>query len=89
MKELLNVGNGALVFTEQAGDFTLAFNKDAMVGGGAAAGIIEMEGAGKVVLKGKLAFDLGMKIVEAHSPAPLVAIEEAVQGVADAAISQM
>lgn len=88
MKELMNIGNGAVVLTEEAGEFTLSVNEQAAVGGGQAAGIVSVEGSGKLVLKGKLAFDLGMKILEAHSPAALVPFEEGAAAIADGAISQ-
>lgn len=87
MKTLLSLAGGAVVLTEQAGDFTLTFDKDLLVGGGAAAGIVEIEGAGKIVLKGKVAFDLGMKILESHSPAALVPLEEGAAAMADGAIA--
>lgn len=89
MKTLMNIGNGAVVLTEQGGDFSLAFDKDLLVGGGAAAGIVEFEGSGKIVLKGKMAFDLGMAILKAHSPAPFVALEEGAQAIADKAINSI
>lgn len=88
MKVLLNLGNGALVLSEQAGVFTLALNAQAQVGGGEAAGVVAVQGSGSIVLNGKLAFDLGMKILEAHSPAAIVPLEQIVQGIADTAISQ-
>lgn len=87
MRELFNIGNGAVVLSEQGGDFTLAFDKDLVVGGGLAAGIVEIEGSGKLVLKGKLAFDLGMKILEAHGPAALVPFEQGAAAIADGAIA--
>lgn len=87
MKQLVSVGNGAVVLSEQAGDFTLSFNKDLLVGGGLAAGIVEIEGSGKLVLKGKMAFDLGMAILEAHSPAALVPLEVGAAAIADSAIA--
>lgn len=87
MKEILNIGGGAVILSEQAGDFILAFNEQAAIGGGAAAGIIQIQGAGLVVLKGKMAFDLGMKLLEAHSPAALVPLEEGLKTIVDGAIS--
>lgn len=87
MKELMNIGNGAVILTEQGGDFTLSVNEQAAVGGGAASGIVSVKGSGSVVIKGKLAFDLGMKLLEAHSPAAIIPIEAAVQAIADGAIS--
>ena len=88
MKTIFNLGNGAITLTEQAGQFTLAFNKDLLAGGGKALGIVELEGSGKLVLQGKVAFDLGMAILEAHSPAALLPLEEIGQAAADVAIAQ-
>lgn len=87
-KVIFNIGNGALVLSEQGGDFTLALSDQVAVGGGAASGIVSAQGSGSIVLHGKQAFDLGMALLEAHSPAAVVPLEEAVQGIADAAISQ-
>lgn len=87
MKELLNIGNGAVILSEQAGDFTLTFSEKAALGGGSAAGIVSVQGSGSVILKGKLAFDLGMKLLEAHSPAAIVPFEQGAQAIADGAIA--
>ena len=87
MKTLFNIGNGAITLTELAGAFTLTFDKDLLAGGGAALGIISIEGSGKIVMQGKLAFDLGMRILEAHSPAALVPLEVGGQAIADAEIA--
>lgn len=88
MKTLLNVGNGALVITEQGGNITISISKSAQVGGGSVAGILTAEGEGSITVKGKVGFDAGMKLLEAHSPAPLVAMEEAGQALADAALDK-
>lgn len=87
-KILLNIGNGALVLSEQGGDFTLAVTDQVALGGGPAAGVVSAQGSGAIVLKGKMAFDLGMALLEAHSPAAIVPLEQAVQAIADSAISQ-
>jgi len=87
MKTLLNVGNGALVITEEAGDFTIAVSKAALVGGGSVTGIVSLKGEAKIVVKGKLAFDAGMKLLEAHSPAALVPIEQGAAAVVDGVLS--
>lgn len=89
MKELLNLGNGAVVVSEQAGDFTLALSETAALGGGSAAGVVSVQGSGSVILKGKMAFDLGMKLIEAHSPAALVPIEEGAAAIVDSTIAAL
>jgi hypothetical protein len=83
MKTLLNLGNGALVLTEEGGAFTLTFSDKAALGGGSAAGVVSVQGSGSLVLEGKLAFDLGMKLLEAHSPAALVPLEAAAASIVD------
>lgn len=88
MKTLLSLANGAFTITEQGGVFTISLNDKVSVGGGKAAGIVSLQGAGSIVLSGKQAFDLGMALLEAHSPAALVPIEEGAQAIADAAISE-
>lgn len=87
MKTIFNLGNGLLVLTEQGGIFTLTLTGKATLGGGAVAGVVSAQGAGSIVISGKQAFDLGMSILEAHSPAALVAIEQAGQAMADVAIT--
>lgn len=87
MKTILSLLNGAFVITEQAGVFTISINESLVVGGGPAKGVISLAGTGSVVVSGKQAFDLGMALLEAHSPSALVPIEEAAQAMADAAIT--
>lgn len=87
MKELYNIGNGALVLSEQGGDFKLTFSEKAALGGGLAAGIVSIQGEGTLLLKGKMGFDLGMKIIEAHSPAPLAAMEAAGAAIVDGVVA--
>jgi hypothetical protein len=88
-KELLNLGEGKLVVSEEAGNFEVAINASVEVGGGDAAGVVTAEGAGKVVLHGKQAFDLGMKLLEAHSPAPIAAIEAGAAAIVDQVIDKV
>lgn len=87
-KILLDIGNGVVVLSEEGGNFTLTINAEAQLGGGKASGIISAKDAGSVTLHGKQVFDLGMAILEAHSPAPVVPLEQAVQAIADNAIDQ-
>lgn len=89
MKVLLNIANGALVLSEQGGDFTLAISDSAALGGGSASGIVSVQGSGSLVLKGKLAFDLAMKVLEAHSPAALVPLEAGAAAVVDSAVAAL
>lgn len=89
MKVLLDIGHGALVLSEQGGDFTLTISETAALGGGQAAGIVSAQGSGSLVLKGKVAFDLGMAVLKAHSPAALIPLEEGAQAIADAEISKV
>lgn len=87
MKELLNVGNGAFVISEQGGDFKFSLGGQAALGGGSVAGVLAVEGSGSIVLKGRLGFDAAMKLIEAHSPPALVALEVGAAAVVDAVIS--
>lgn len=88
-KELFNFGNGAVVLSEEAGVVTLSLSEQASLGGGEAAGVISVQGSGSVVLKGKVGFDLAMKLLEAHSPAAFVPIEVAAAAIVDAAIEKL
>ena len=87
MKTIFSVGNGVLTLTEQGGDFTLSINAKADLGGGSAAGVVSVQDSGSLVLKGKLAFDLGMALLEAHSPATLVPLEQGAAAVVDGVIA--
>lgn len=89
MKVLYNVGNGALVLSQQGGNFQLAFSEKAALGGGLAAGILSIQGEGVILLQGKLGFDLGMKILESHSPGPLVPIEVAGAAIVDGVVGSL
>lgn len=89
MKEIMNIGNGAIVISEEGGTFTMAVNDQVALGGGSANGIVSLKGSGTCVVKGKLAFDLAMAVLKAHSPAALVPIESGVQAIADAAIDSL
>lgn len=89
MKTLFSILNGAFTVTEDGGNVTLSINESANVGGGAAAGIIALQGSGSVVLKGKLAFDLGLKVAEADSPSAIVPLEVAAGAVVDSAIGSL
>lgn len=88
MKELLNIGNGLVVISEEAGKVTLAISGEESLGGGQAAGILSAEGSGKVQLSGKQAFDLGMKLLESHVPGALVPLLETARVLADALIDK-
>ncbi len=88
MKTLVSLDGGVLVVQEEAGKFELAVNDAFVVGGGQAAGIVSVKGSASIVLSGKQAFDLGMALLKAHSPAALIPIEEGAQAIADAAIDK-
>ncbi len=88
MKQLLNVGNGALVLNEEGGSLSLEFNESLLVGGGEAAGIISIKGSGSVVLSGRQGLHLLLKAIEAHSPAALVPMEQAAEAIIDSAIAK-
>lgn len=88
MKQLLNVGNGAIVISEDGGDFTLEVSETAALGGGQAAGIVAVQGSGKVVLKGRVAFDLGVALIKAHAPAALQPVIDEAGKLADVAIDK-
>lgn len=87
MKTIFATTDGSVTLTEQAGQFTLTLKESQTVGGGKAAGILSAQGSGAVVLQGKVAFDLGMAILESHSPAALVPFEQGAQAMADATIA--
>lgn len=90
MRTLLNLGDGALVITEEGGDVTLAVSKTEAVGGGKAADILEAEGSGKIVFKsGTVGLKLAVAFVEAHSPAAIVPFEEEAAVLAEAAVAKL
>ena len=87
MKTLLNLGNGIFVITEQGGVFTFTLTDSISLESGPAEGVLKAQGAGSLVLSGKQAFDLGMELLKAHSPAALVPIEQIAQSIADSTIA--
>lgn len=87
MKTLLSLAGGAVVLTEQAGVFTLAFDEKLSVGGGEAAGIVSVQGQGFLVLSGAQAVKLLGTIAMAHSPASLIPLEAGAVTMAEGAIA--
>lgn len=88
MKVLASLFGGALQLQEDAGTVSLVLDGSASVGGGSQAGVLAVEGQGKLVFKGKQEFDALMELLKAHSPAALVPAEAVVQALADAAIDK-
>lgn len=66
---------------------SIGITESASAGGGEAAGILAVSGNATLTLNDKQAFDLGMALIEAHSPAPLVPLEQMAQAAGDAALS--
>ena len=89
MKTIFTALGGALVLTEQGGVFTLSFAEAAAVGGGQAAGVIKVQGAGSVVLDGATGLKLGEALLNSHLPASLQALATVVEGVANQAITAL
>lgn len=78
---------GAVTITEQGGVVKLNFNDSGNLGGGNAAGWLQVSGQASVVLNGKQDFDLLASVIEAHSPSAIVPLEQAGQAAVDAGIA--
>jgi hypothetical protein len=89
MKVLLSLDGGAIQLQEQAGVFTLVFDASLTVGGGAAAGILKVQGAGTVVLSGAQALVLGEALLNSHLPAAVLPVAEAVEGIVNAEVGSL
>jgi hypothetical protein len=81
MKTLLNLGNGAVTVTEEQLVVTLAINEQASIGGGQAAGIVKVAGAGSTVLNGPLAIQLAFALINPHVPAFALPIATALENI--------
>ena len=88
MKVLASLFGGAVQVQEQAGQFSVVFDGSASLGGGSQAGVVTVEGQGKINFNSKQEFDAFMGILIAHSPAAIQPIEAGAQALGDAAISQ-
>ena len=88
MKTLASLWSGAVTVTEEAGVVKLNFNDSKSLGAGKAAGWLKVSGQASIVLDGRQDFDLLMGVIESHSPAALVPIEQGAQLLGDAAISK-
>ena len=88
MKTLASLYNGAITITEQGGTVKVNFNDSASLGGGLAAGWLQVEGQASIVLSGKQDFDLLMQLIEAHSTAAVLPAEAGIQAAGDAAIAR-
>lgn len=86
MKTLLNLGNGALVVSQDSGKLKVTVSKAATLGGGKAAGIVSAEGEGSVVIDEIQGFELLKALVEAHVPAALAPAIDAGATLAEGAI---
>ncbi len=85
----LSLPGGSLVVSESGGAISVAIQESQSVGGGAAAGVLSVQGSGSVSLSGKQGFDLMMALIEAHSSAAIVPIEKEAQALADAGIASL
>ncbi len=89
MKELASFASGAVKLTEESGVFSLSFQEDVAVGGGAAAGVVKVQGQGSVVLDAALGLKLGEALLNAHLPVALQPLALVVEGIADQAIKAL
>lgn len=86
MKTIASFANGAITVTEDQGKVSLNFDKDLQVGGGEAAGIIEIEGKGSIKLNGEQGLKLAEALLNAHLPAAVLPLAQVVEGVVNQAI---
>lgn len=88
-KVIATLLGGAVVVSETAGVVTIEASDAASVGGGAAAGLVKVEGSAKITLDAMSGLKLGEALLNAHLPAgvsPLAAVVEAVVNQAVSAV---
>lgn len=86
MKTIFTAGNGAVTLVEDQGVVTLKLAKQESVGGGQAAGILKVDGAGSIVFDGMTGLMLGEALLNSHIPANAQPLASVVEGVANQAI---
>lgn len=79
MKELLNLGGGALTLNEGGGKVVLALDKSAAVGGGEAADILEIEGCGKATFNDLQAVKLAWALLNKALPSAALLVAEPIE----------
>jgi len=87
VKQLLSLDGGAVTLSEQGGSFVLSFDKSLSIGGGAAAGILSIDGKGSIVLSGLQAVKLLEAVINSHVPAVILPAVEAGEKLANDAIA--
>lgn len=89
MKTIASLAGGAVSLTEDAGVFTLSLSDAAQVGGGSAAGIVKVQGAGSVVLDAATGLKLGEALLNSHLPATVQPLATIVETIANQAIAAL
>lgn len=89
MKTIFSALNGAVTLIEDAGVFTLRLSEALNVGGGEAAGILKVQGAGSVVLDAETGLALGGKLVNGHLPAALQPVAYVFEGIVSSALKAL
>jgi hypothetical protein len=82
-----DLGSGVVAVTESEGKISVGITEAVAVGGGEAAGLVSISGNASLVLSAKQAFDLGMALLEAHSPAAVVPLEEGAAAIVDSELA--
>jgi hypothetical protein len=89
MKTLVNIGNGALVVTENAGQFVVAVSESASLGGGEAAGIVSVKGEATATVDGTVALKLAEAFANSKLPASIEPIASAVEGAVNEVVTSL
>lgn len=88
-KSIFSVGGGALSLVESGGNFTLEVSESKSLGGGKAAGIVQAQGEGSIVLEGIVLEQLVEAYVNSKLPASLEPLAEAAESIANPAIAAL
>jgi hypothetical protein len=86
MKKIFSALDGAVALTESEGVFTLSISDALSVGGGKAAGLLKVQGAGSVVFDAPTGAALGLALLNSHLPAALQAPAALVEAVIEEAV---
>lgn len=81
----ITLPGGTLTLAGDLKQVSATISENAAVGGGAAAGVLQVKGNASVVLSEKQAVDLAFALLEAHLPTAAATIAKEVQGFYDAA----
>jgi hypothetical protein len=89
ISKTLTLPGGSFSINESGGNAVLEIKESESIGGGTAAGFLQIEGDGKVTLTGKQMMDIAFAYIESKLPSAAALIAKEVQAFADAEIGNI